>query len=127
VQTVSPKQVITRIVDLKELRGISLPATATEGGKTSRKFQFHTVNDPEIAEKIRKTTHSLMAAEKKERRVHEECLFEDAVIFVPESAPTFIQIQYEFGVPAAEAAENVDLLVKAASCWCSDLIHPGDQ
>ena len=48
-------------------------------------------------------------------------LFEDAVIFVPESAPTFIQIQFEFGVTAAEAAENVDLLVNPLrGCKCGD-------
>ena len=42
--------------------------------------------------------------------VYEVCLFEDAVIYVPESAPVFLRIQYEFGVSAAEAAENVERL-----------------
>src|SRR5262249_35636090 len=68
VQTVSPKQVIIRIVGLKELRGISLPATSTEGGKTSQKF--YTANDREIADKIKEATRSLMAAEEKERGVY---------------------------------------------------------
>lgn len=36
VQTVSPKQVITRIVGLNELRGISLPASSTTEGRPAR-------------------------------------------------------------------------------------------
>jgi hypothetical protein len=121
VQTVSTKQVVTRIVDLKELRGISLPATSTEKGKTSRKF--HTVNDREIADQIREKTSSLMLAERTESGVYEVVLFEDAIILVPESAPTVVQIQFEFGVTAAEAAEHVDLLVNPlrGGCKCGTI------
>jgi hypothetical protein len=104
VQTVSAKQVITRIVDLNELRGIGLPIQPTKDGRTAR--EFRTVNG--IAKEIGAATDSLTRAEQGERGVYELCLFEDAVIYVPESAPVFVQIQYEFGVCAAEAAENVE-------------------
>ena len=118
VQIVSPKQVITRIVDLNELRGISLPAPSTKEVRPSR--EFRTVNG--IAKEIGTATDSLTRAEGTERGVYEECLFEDAVIFVLESAPVVIQIHYEFGVSAAEAADNVELIMKP-QCVCKAIVH----
>jgi hypothetical protein len=114
VQTVSPKQVITRIVDLNELRGISLPVPPNTECTTSR--EFRTVN--EIATEIKEAKGTLTAAETAKRGVYEVCLFADAVIFVRELAPTFVKIEYEFGVSAAEAAENVDFRVVGGSCKC---------
>jgi hypothetical protein len=113
VQTVSPNQVITRIVDLNELRGISLPAPSTKEVGPSR--EFRTVNG--IAKEIGTATDILTKAEHTERGVYEVCLFEDAVIFVLESAPVVIQIHYEFGVSAAEAADNVELIMRP-QCIC---------
>jgi hypothetical protein len=116
VQIVSPKQVIIRIVDLNELRAISRPAASTKEGKTSR--EFRTVN--EIAKEIEEATESLTRAEGTERGVYEVLLFEDAVIFIRESAPVVIQIQYEFGVTAGESAENVDQMAIHGKCYCPD-------
>ena len=111
VQTVSQKQVITRILGLAELRGISLPASSRTEGGPSR--EFRTVND--IADDIKGAIRTLTEAERTKPGVYEVCLFEDAVIFVRESAPVFLRIQYEFAVNAVEAAENVDgLIMKAA-------------
>jgi hypothetical protein len=103
VQVVSPKQVITRIVDLEQLHGVSLPADAALR-------EFRTVSG--IAADITSAVNKLAAAETKKRGVYEVCLFEDAVIYVPDSAKVVIRIQYEFGVSAAEAAENVDQLIE---------------
>jgi hypothetical protein len=116
VQTVSARQMITRIVDLNELRGISLPRPPTKVGETAR--EFRTANG--IAKEIGAATDSLTKAEQVERGVvHELCLFEDAVIYVRESAPVFVQIQYEFGVCAAEAAENVEFTgMSHYGCMC---------
>jgi hypothetical protein len=141
VQKVSPIQVITRIVDLDELRGISLPATpveegtappakegtappAKEGtappakeGKAPREFRTVDCIDREIAQ----AKERLIEASKLEAGVYEEYLFEDAVIYVREAAPVFLRLQYEFGVSAAEAAENVDRLVPQSGCCCKRL------
>jgi hypothetical protein len=115
VQIVSEKQTITRIVDLNELRGISLPLPPTKEGRTAR--EFRTVNG--IAKEIGAATDSLTRAEQVKSGVYELCLFEDAIIFVPESAPVFVQIQYEFGVYAAEAAENVEFAgMSKSNCRC---------
>jgi hypothetical protein len=120
VQTVSPKQVIMRIVDLNELRGVSLPAPSTDEDRALRVFR--TVND--IADVIKTTTDSLTAAEVAKRGVYEVCLFEDAVIYVPEWAPVFLRIQYELGVSAVEAAENVDSLIPTSRCLCPMPTYP---
>lgn len=111
VQRVSPKEVITRIVDLNELRGLSVPASTTEGVVLR---EFRTVND--IAEEIEHAKDILTAAAEAVRRVYEVCLFENAVIYVPEWAPVFLRILYEFGVSAVEAAENVESLVSPETC-----------
>jgi hypothetical protein len=123
VQIVSPKQVIIRIVDLNELRAISRPAASTKEGKTSR--EFRTVN--EIAKEIEEATESLTRAkgEGSERGEYEVLLFEDAVIFVRESAPVVIQIQYEFGVTAGESAENVDHMAMCGKCYGPDSVPFG--
>jgi hypothetical protein len=113
VQAVSPKREITRILDLDELRGVSLPRTSTPEGSSSREFK--TVN--EITKEIEYARSSLDKAEGAQRGVYEVCLFEDAVIYVRESAPVFLRIVYEFGVSAADAAEDVDILGKHG-CTC---------
>ncbi len=112
VQKVGRSQVIRRIVDLNELRGISLPAGGGKEDKAARKF--HTVN--EIAKAIAEAKDRLIAAEKAAPGVYEVCLYEDAVIYVRESAPVHLRIEYEFGVSAAEAAENVEILTRSEPC-----------
>jgi hypothetical protein len=115
VQVVSQKQVITRIIDLKELRWVSLPAAPTKEGTALREFE----KASSIARDIKAAVKKLTDAEAKKRGVYEVLLFEDAVIYVPEWAPVFLRIQYEFGVSAVEAAENVDSLIKTVSgCSC---------
>jgi hypothetical protein len=103
VQIVSPNVVITRIVDLKEFRGVSVPAPTKED--TARR-KFQTVN--EIAKHIAGAISNLTNVAGSKREVYEVCLFEDAVIYVLESAPVFIRINKEFGVSAAEAGEYVE-------------------
>jgi hypothetical protein len=105
VQTVSPKQVITRIVGLDELRGVSLPASSTAVGGASR--EFRTVHG--IAENLTRAVDALTEAKAKNPGAHEVCLFKDAVIYVPETAPVFVRVQheFEFAASAAEAAEQV--------------------
>jgi hypothetical protein len=111
VQVVSPTRVIIRIVDLEALRGVSLP---TNAGLR----EFRTVSS--IAADIASAVQKLTGAEAKKSGVYEVCLFEDAVIFVPESAPVFVRIQQDFGVSAAEAAENVDGRIEPRKgCGCT--------
>jgi hypothetical protein len=114
VQKVSQKLAITRIIDLKELRGVSLPAAPTTKDRASRVFR--TVND--IADDITKAISALTKAESKKRGEYEVVLFEDAVIHVPESAPVLLRGQYESGVSAAEAAEYAELAMKEYYCKC---------
>ena len=71
-----------------------------------------------IAAEITAAVKKLSEAVAKKRGVYEVCLFEDAVIYVPEWAPVFLRIQYEFGVSAVEAAENVEILIGKASGHC---------
>jgi hypothetical protein len=123
VQTVSSKHVITRILGLNELRGVSLPVPSTREGHTSR--EFRTVN--QISREIEAAIQRLKDAEATEPGVYEVCLFEDAVIFVGETAPVVVQIQYEFGVCAAESADNVDLRTKVPICPCGDRSPPIDS
>jgi hypothetical protein len=61
VQTVSPKRVITRIFDLNDLRGISLPAPETPDGKAPRVFR--TVG--QFADAIQDRKRSLKAARRR--------------------------------------------------------------
>jgi hypothetical protein len=109
VQVVSRKQVITRIVDLEKLHGVSLPI-----GDGYREFR----SVEGIAAHIASAVQKLNAAEAKKRGVYEVILFEDAVIFVPESAPVVLRVQNEFGVCAVEAAENVERLIRAQAGFC---------
>ena len=113
VHIVSQQLVITRIIDLKELRGVSLPAAPTTKDGASRVFR--TVND--FTEEITNAISALTKAESKKPGEYEVVLFEDAVIYVPESAPVLLRIQYELGVSAAEAAEYADLLMRE-QCKC---------
>jgi hypothetical protein len=105
VQTVGPKQVITRIVGLDGLRGVSLPAGSTAAGGASRVFS--TVNT--IAEDLAHAMDALTKAKANKPGAHEVCLFKDAVIHVPESASVFVRVQheFEFAASAAEAAEDI--------------------
>jgi hypothetical protein len=112
VQKVGRSQVIRRVVDLDELRGISLPARSAKEDKAQR--EFHTVN--EIAQAIAEAKARLIAAEKAAAGVYELCLYEDAVIYIRELAPVHLRIEYEFGVSAAEAAENVERLLHSMPC-----------
>ena len=114
VQVVSSKQVITRIVDLAHLRGVSLPADPNEESAGLRVFRPMDGIAAEITSAVKKLTEAVA----KKRGVYEVCLFEDAVIYVPEWAPVFLRIQYEFGVSAVEAAENVEILIGKAPGQC---------
>jgi hypothetical protein len=113
VQNVSQKLVITRIIDLKELRGVSLPAVPTTKDGASRVFR--TVND--ITDEITNAISALTKAKSNERGEYEVVLLKDAVIYVPESAPVLLRGLYELGVSAAEAAEYADLLMRE-QCMC---------
>jgi hypothetical protein len=114
VQTVSPRQVITRITDLRELRAVSLPGEAENGEQPPRVFK--TVNG--IAGPIERIARRLEEAADAKPGVYEELLFSDAVIYVRETAPVLVRIEYEFGVTAADAAENVDLLPVSDALDC---------
>jgi hypothetical protein len=114
VQTVNRHQVITRIVDLTELRGVSVPSKDCPGTR-----EFKRVND--IARVIKAKADKLIKANKAAPgdQVYEVSLFEDAVISVCETAPVFVKVQCEFGVSAAEAAENVVNLIQTRQvCHC---------
>ncbi len=116
VQKVSPKQVITRIVGLDQLHGVSLPGSSkTEGGATR---EFRAVEA--IADHISVAIDSLKKAKAENPGEYEMFLFEDVVIHVPESAPVFLRIQYEveFSVNAAVAAENVHSLLAIGQDTC---------
>jgi hypothetical protein len=116
VQDVSQNLVITRIIDLKELRGVSLPVVPTPKDGPSRVFK--TVND--ITDEITNAISALTKADKadsKKRGEYEVLLFEKAVIYVPESAPVLLRGRYEIGVSAAEAAEYADYLMRE-QCIC---------
>jgi hypothetical protein len=110
VQNVSPKQVVTRIVALDELRGISLPDAAAKPAGSSRTFQ--TVNG--IAQQIADAKTSLINANRQQTGVYEVLLFDDAIIYVGEDAPAVVRVLY--GVPAGDAAENVGQLTRPQSC-----------
>ena len=111
-QKVSEKQAITRIVDLKDLRGVSLPGKPTPDGKPTR--DFYTVNDAKIRDAIKRAAKLLHDEDKKTPGSYDTPLFEDAVIYVPESAP--IHILHEIGLTALEAAEYVDKLYPLYQC-----------
>jgi hypothetical protein len=117
VQVVSQKVMVTRILDLKELRGVSLPLTTPAGDSR----EFRTVN--EITDKITDAINALTKAASTKREEYEVCLFEDAVIYVHESAPVFLQVQYEFGVSAFEAVDHVDTMQKIG-CPCPTDLSP---
>jgi hypothetical protein len=120
VQVVSPRFVITRIVDLRELRGVSVPAATTKEGGPSREFQTVSGVQKIITDAVAK----LVEAEKKKAGVYEVLLFDDAVICVPESAPVCLGVKLEFAVNALEAAENVDALIaRKGSCPCPQIGH----
>jgi hypothetical protein len=116
---VSQKLVITRIIDLKELSGVSLPVAPTTKNGASRVFR--TVND--ISDKITNAISALTKAESQKHGEYEVVLFEDAVICVSESAPVLLRSLYELGVSAAEAAEYTDLLVRE-KCICTTDPYP---
>jgi hypothetical protein len=209
VQAVSPRQVITRIVDLEELRGVSLPGVdlrlmfldgditsiptcgtnlvivaATKDGVRLRIFGSRGEYDSKVEEKglkepgpglpelrdmlpglrpphvltcedtdrvlalvtsivgktclprrqdgatrVFKTVNqiagdilgvrkSLDAIKGDGTGGKDMLLYPDAVIFVGETAPVYVRIQYEFGITAAEAAENVECLLQSGSCPC---------
>jgi hypothetical protein len=118
VQTVSPRQAITRIVDLDDLRGVDLPTPSAKEDRPPRVFR----TPHGIAKDIKEAKDRLDHAVRNKRGVYEVCLFEDAVIYVSETAPVYLRIQYEFGVTAAEAAENIEYLLPTAGCC--DRKHP---
>jgi hypothetical protein len=120
VQNVSRYVVITRIVDLKELRGVSLPAPTKED--TARR-EFRTVN--EVADQIIGATTTLTNAVSTKRGEYEVCLFDDAVIYVPESAPVFLRIDKGFAVSAAEAADDVENYYHRCPCPMEHPTVPG--
>ena len=89
---------MTRIVALEELRAISLPATSTKEGRALR--------DPKpvnaIVAVIVPAIKALTTAESASRGSYEILLFEEAVIYVHESAPVFLRIQYDFKLGFAQ-------------------------
>lgn len=88
-------------------------SSKTENGAL-REFRTMSAIKAEITRAAKKLTD----AEAKKPGVYEVCLYEDAVIYVPESAPVLLRIQYEFGVSAVEAAEHVDHLIEGRTCPC---------
>ncbi len=115
IQKVSAKQVITRIFALAELRAVSLLSTLGEGeGYEARQLQpveeFH---DQLLYAKAR-----LEEAATRAEGVYDLLLFHDAVLYVREAAPVLVRIQYEFGVTAAESAENVEIIEKKSKHCC---------
>jgi hypothetical protein len=117
VQVVSPKFLMNRIIDLKELRGVSVPVASKKEGGASREFKTVSGIQKLIADAVEK----LVEAEKKKAGVYEVLLFDDAVICVPESAPVFLSVKLEFAVNALEAAENVNALIGSTSCPCPQI------
>jgi hypothetical protein len=106
VQTVSAKQVITRIFDLAELRAVNLPtATGEEYSYPTR--QTHLI-EGKIAAEIKSAQQSLVQAVSSDLRVYETLLFEDAVLHVREDAPVLMHVAYEYGTSAAESAEECE-------------------
>jgi hypothetical protein len=113
VQNVHNAQQVTRIVSLSDLRAVDLTASRDPSGQPAT-FEFKTVEHPDIADAIKKAKRLLDDA----RGSQEVFLFDDAVIYVPEIAPVFVRIVYEFGVTAAVAAENIEACLGHIGICC---------
>jgi hypothetical protein len=103
VQTVSAKQVITRIFNLVELRAVSLPtATGEEYAYPTR--ETHLI-EGQILDEIKRAQQLLLQAATAQPEVFELLLYEDAVLYVREDAPVLLHQVFEYGATAAECAE----------------------
>lgn len=121
VQRVSDRQLINRIFDLEELRAVSLPGSDDCGREPPRRILV--ADDDEVACRIASATGQLEEAAAKQgpNRNFEVELFACAVAYIRESTPVLTQIQYEYGVTAAESSENVCYLEGMAGfnpCVC---------
>jgi hypothetical protein len=110
VQEVIANYVVTRILSLDSLCGVSLPPSGP--GKAGR--EFFTVEG--IGNQLKAAIEALNQAMAAKPGMHELLLFEDVVIYVKEAASVHLRLEYEFGVTAAEAAENVELRAIASGC-----------
>ena len=107
VENVSPRQVVTRIVALNDLRAVSRPeGDAAADPKAPRVTQL--VEDLLLdGGTISVAKQKLEAAVKSAPGDYEIELFPVAVLHVPETAPVLVRVVFEAGVTAAESAENV--------------------
>jgi hypothetical protein len=105
VQTVSAKQVVTRIFDLAELRAVDLPAIPREDYVYPMR-ETHLIEGAN-ADEIKRAQDLLRGAEAAQPKVYEVLLYEDAVLHVREEAPVLMHVVYEYGVPAAESTVEV--------------------
>jgi hypothetical protein len=108
VQTVSAKQVVTRIFDLAELRAVDLPAIPREDYVYPMR-ETHLIEGA-IADEIKRAQDLLRGAEAAQPKVYEVLLYDDAVLYVREEAPVLMHVVYEYGVPAAESTVEVATL-----------------
>jgi hypothetical protein len=105
VQTLSAKHVVTRTFDLAELRAVNLPAPPRDDYVFPLR-ETHLI-EAAIADEIKRAQDLLRGAEAAGAKVYELLLYDDAVLYVREEAPVLMHVVYEYGVPAAESAEQV--------------------
>ena len=103
VENVSPRQVVTRIVALNDLRAVSHPEEdAAADPKAPRVTQ--PVEDLFLdGGAISAAKQKLEAAVKRALGDYEIILFPVAVLHVPETAPVLVRVVFEAGVTAAES------------------------
>jgi hypothetical protein len=103
VESVSPRQVVTRIVALNELRAVSRPeGDAVDDSKAPRVTQL--VEDLLLdGGAISVGKKQLEAAVKVAPGDYEIVLLPVAVLHVPETAPVLVRVVFEAGVTAAES------------------------
>jgi hypothetical protein len=116
VETVSSRQVVTRIVALNDLRAVSRPeGNAAADPKAPR--ATHLVEDLFLdAGAIGAAKQKLEATAKGAPGDYEVGLFPVAVLHVPETARVLVRIVFEAGVTAAEAAVIFNIDNKGICC-----------
>ena len=114
VQTLTSRRVITRFFALNDLRAVSYPAGSQGDVHAARVTS--TVTD--MRERIESAKQALECAVQDSATVHELLLYPVAVLHLPEAAAVMVHITQEFGVTAAEAAENVEKCTEVTSGCC---------
>ncbi|MFO0958386.1 MAG: hypothetical protein U0800_13305 [Isosphaeraceae bacterium] len=124
----SESQTITRIVDLRELRGVGLPPGDDRCGGVGNGWRVFRSTD-QLAEILSVAAEKLKKVADGGTSPQEICVFEDAVIYVPEVAPVFTRIVQEYGVTAAESAEHASYArTDTPQCDCNlPAPHEGDE